>query len=83
MDALESVAKEVFNMPTATFGNVLSEMRRQQRVAPDTISVLQKLYDMANNHFRHGMVTAFILATAEVDFVVLSCMAGIFLITRL
>ena len=45
-DALESTAKEVFNMPTATFGNVLTEARRQQAMVTETISVLQKFYDM-------------------------------------
>ena len=85
MDALESVAKELFGMPTATFGNVLNELRRQQppAVAGETISVLQKLYDMANTHFRHGMTTLFILRPAEVDFVLVSCMAGILLFVRL
>jgi hypothetical protein len=83
MDALESVAKEIFAMPAATFGNVLVEARRQQSMAAETITVLQKLYDMANNHFRHGMVTPFTLMGAEVDFVLLSCMAGILLFVRL
>ncbi|HTS49258.1 MAG TPA: hypothetical protein VMH05_15005 [Bryobacteraceae bacterium] len=83
MDALESVGKTVFNMPTATFGNVLDEMRGQQRAAAATISVLQRLYDMANNHFRHGMVAPFTLLTPEVDFFVFTCMAGILLIVRL
>ncbi|MEO8593060.1 MAG: hypothetical protein ABI759_07050 [Candidatus Solibacter sp.] len=82
-DALESVSKEVFGMPTATFGNVLVEARRRQSIANETTSVLQKLYDMANSHFRHGMTTAFILKPAEVDFVFLSSTAGILLLTRL
>jgi len=82
MDALESVAKTVTNMPTRTFGDVLAELRRQQRLAQETITVLQKLYDMANNHFRHGMVDTFRLLPCEVDFVVLTCMAGILLLAR-
>jgi len=83
-DALESVSKEVFGMPTATFGNVLTEARKHpQRLAAETISVLQKLYDMANNHFRHGMIDPFTLKPAEVDFVVASCTAGILLFVRL
>jgi len=83
MDSLESVGKTVFNMPTGTFGDVLNEMRRQQRPVAATISVLQKLYDLANNHFRHGMVEPFTLLASEVDFVVFTCMAGILLIVRL
>ena len=51
MDSLEAVAKEVCGMPTATFGNVLAELRKMQTMSPETISVLQKLYDMANNHW--------------------------------
>lgn len=83
MDALESVGKTIFNLPAGTFGDVLNEMRRQQRPATETISVLQKVYDMANNHFRHGMVDPFTLLFPEVDFVVFTCMAGILLIARL
>ena len=30
-------------------------------MANDTIGVMQKLYNMANNHFRHGMTTPFSL----------------------
>ena len=83
MDALEAVAKEVFEMPAATFGNVLAEARNRQEMAAETISVLQKLYDMANSHFRHGMTTPFALNNAEVDFVYLSCVAGMLLFIRL
>jgi hypothetical protein len=82
-DALESVAKAVFQMPTATFGNVLTEVRKQQAMSAETIAVLQKLYDMANSHFRHGMTTPFTLKPAEVDFVLVSCVGGILLFVRL
>jgi hypothetical protein len=81
-DSLESVAKEVYGMSAGTFGNVLNEARRQQSLSSETISVLQKLYDMANNHFRHGMTTPFVLRSAEIDFVLVSCMAGILLFVR-
>jgi hypothetical protein len=82
-DALESVSKEVFGMPKATFGDVLTTARKQHSMANETISVLQKLYDMANVHFRHGMTTPFTLKSPEVDFVLLSCVAGIVLFVRL
>jgi hypothetical protein len=83
MDALEAVAKEVFGMLTATFGNVLAEARKGQAMAPETISVLQKMYDLANTHFRHGMTTPFVLQKSEVDFVLVSCLGGILLFVRL
>jgi hypothetical protein len=82
-DALESIAKEVFGMPTATFGSVLAEARRRHSMSAETASVLQKLYDMANNRFRHGMTIQFTLTPAEVDFVLVSCLAGILLFVRL
>jgi hypothetical protein len=80
-DALGSVAKQVFRMPTGTFGKVLDKARGQ--MASETIATLQKLYEMANNHFRHGMTTPFTLKSAEVDFVLVSCLAGILLFARL
>ena len=82
-DALESVSKEVFGLPAGTFGSVLAEVRKRPSMAPETISVLQKLYDMANGHFRHGMTTPFTLKAAEVDFVLVSSIAGILLFVRL
>ncbi|MBI4182490.1 MAG: hypothetical protein HY521_00665 [Proteobacteria bacterium] len=83
MDTLESVAKEIFAMPRVTFGDVLNTAHRQAALSIHTISVLQKLYAMANNHFRHGMTTPFQLNRAEVDFVFVSCLAGILLFVRL
>jgi hypothetical protein len=82
-DALESVAKEVFAMPTITFGNVLAEARKRQSMTDETISILQKIYDMANSHFRHGMTRNFVLKPAEVDYVLVSCVGAILLFIRL
>jgi hypothetical protein len=81
-DALESVAKGVFEMPTKTFGDVLAQIRGRQALSHDMIAVLQKIYDMANNNFRHGMTTPWTLKPAEVDFVFLTCIAGILLFVR-
>jgi hypothetical protein len=81
-DALESVAKEVFSMPTATFGDVIKAARTRDIFAPETLSVLEKLYALANNHFRHGMTVPFKLGAPEVEFVYVSCMAGILLFIR-
>jgi hypothetical protein len=82
-DGCESVAKEVFGMPTATFGDVLKEARRQKSFAPETIGTLEKLYTLSNSHFRHGMTEPFALSPSEVDFVYLTCLAGILLFVRL
>jgi hypothetical protein len=82
-DACESVAKEVFGLPTATFGGVLAEARNKKSFATETISTLEKLYSLSNNHFRHGMTEPFALGASEVDFVYLTCLAGILLFVRL
>jgi AbiJ N-terminal domain 4 len=81
-DALESVAKEVFSMPTATLGDVVTAARKRNIFASETLSVLEKLYGLANSHFRHGMTEPFKLGAAEVGFVYVSCMAGILLFIR-
>ncbi len=81
-DTLESVAKIVFSMPTATFGDVIKEVRKREIFAPETLSVLEKLSVLAHNHFRHGMTEPFKLADPEVEFVYVSCMAGILLFIR-
>jgi hypothetical protein len=82
-DACESVAKEVFGLPSATFGGVLAEARNEKSFATETISTLEKLYSLSNNHFRHGMTEPFALGPSEVDFVYLTCLAGILLFVRL
>ncbi len=82
-DACESVAKEVFAMPTATFGDVLKAARNKDSFAPETIGTLEKLGALASGHFRHGMTEPFDLGPSEVDFVYLSCLAGILLFVRL
>jgi glutamate mutase epsilon subunit len=50
--------------------------------APETLSVLEKLYALANDNFRHGMTEPFKLGAPEVEFVYVSCMAGILLFIR-
>lgn len=82
-DACESVAKEVFSLPTATFGGVLAEARNKKSFATETLNALEKLYALSNNHFRHGMTGPFALGPSEVDFVYLTCLAGILLFVRL
>jgi hypothetical protein len=82
-DACESVAKEMFGMPTATFGDVLKAARNKSSFAPETISTLEKLWVLASSHFRHGMTEPFDLGPSELDFVYLTCLAGILLFVRL
>ncbi len=79
-DALESVAKEVFSLPTATFGQVLK--KANGTFASETISTLEKLYGMANSHFGHGMTEPFKLHGGETDFVYITCLASILLFVR-
>ena len=81
-DALESVAKTLDNKPTGTFNDVLSSLRKSDFFAKETVGGLQKLYDLANSHFRHGMTGPFTLKSAEVDYVVVSCCGAMLLLIR-
>ena len=78
-DAVEAVAKEIYSMPSKTFGDVVKEARKNQSLNAQTVGSLEKLYELANNHFRHGMTSAFALKPAEVDYVFVSCLAAILL----
>jgi hypothetical protein len=82
-DALESVAKEVFLLPSGTFGDAIKVARSKGILAAETLSVLEKIYALGSNHFRHGMTTAFALTGPEVEFVYLSCISGILMLVHL
>jgi hypothetical protein len=82
-DAVEAVGKEVYGMPTKTFGDALVEMRRRQCISSETVESLRKIYGLANSQLRHGRPTPFILKPAEVDYVLISCIGGILLLIRL
>jgi hypothetical protein len=82
-DALESVAKAVFEMPNATFADVVKKMRQRKEASDQTLNVLEKMWVMANEHYRHGMTKPFTLKPAEVDFVLVSCIGAILLFVRL
>jgi hypothetical protein len=82
-DAVEATAKEVQHMPTATFSNVLAEIRKAQSLSAETLASLQKLWELANSHFRHGMTNPFALNSAEVDYVLVSCCGAILLFVRM
>lgn len=79
-DAFESAGKEVFALPSGTFGDVLKKARGI--FAPETISILEKVYALASNHFRHGMTEPFKLTPAETDFVYVACLGGMMLFVR-
>lgn len=82
-DALESVAKTVFEMPNKTFGDVLKEAKTNSTFNDMILLVLEKLYALANDTFRHGDIEKFNLSSEEVDFVYLTCVAGILLFGRM
>jgi hypothetical protein len=81
-DALEALAKELGQKPTGTFGDVLNDIRKTQFLSKETIGSLQKLYDLANSHFRHGTAAPFALKAGEVDYVMISCLGALLLFLR-
>lgn len=81
-DALESIAKEVFSMPKATFGAVITHLRQSQVMQPQIIGVLDAINILRNRVFGHGITSTFDLTPAEVDFTYLSCIGGILLFAR-
>jgi hypothetical protein len=82
-DAMESVAKEKYQMPDATFGHVVTRIYSTETMSPPIANVLSALNDLRNKTFGHGMTTPFKLSSAEVDFTYLSCVGGILLLTRM
>lgn len=82
-DALESVAKEEFSLPTGTFGDAIKAARSNGTVSQETLSILEKIYALGNNHFRHGLTEPFALKASEVDFFYLSCVGAILMLVRL
>ena len=82
-DAVEATAKEIHQMPTATFGSVLTEVRKAQSLSTETLASLQKLWELANSHFRHGLTKPFALKPEEVDYVLVSCCGAILLFVRM
>lgn len=81
-DCLESVAKEVFNMPNATFGSVLKHTRRTKAFQSEITSVLESINTLRNKNFGHGMTNPFDLSIGEVDFTYLSCIGAILLFIK-
>jgi hypothetical protein len=54
-DALESVAKIVFRMPNATFGQVLDRVRERGIISEPIQRLLRDVEVMRHNAFGHGM----------------------------
>ena len=81
-DAMEAVAKVKNGMPTATFGAVVAQVERAGTFHPDVIASLRAINTLRNHHFGHGMTAPFGLRPHEVDFVYLSCVAGMLLFGR-
>lgn len=81
-DAFESVAKEIFSLPSGTFGDAIKAALSKGLFSSETLSVLEKIYTLGSNHFRHGMTTPFALTAPEVEFVYLSCIGGILMLVR-
>lgn len=79
-DALEAVAKEVYQRPSDTFGAILGVVRQNQTTNSQVIGILEALNTHRNRNFGHG--TTFGLTPAEVDFTYLTCVAGILLLAR-
>jgi len=80
-DALESVGRQRFG--GATFGDALGNLRARGGMDRYTMRSLQSLEIVRHNHFGHGGQVAFGLSPAEVDFVYITCIAGIFLLVRI
>lgn len=81
-DAMESVAKARLEMPDATFGQVLTRLRRENLLNGEIVGVLEAVNTLRNRHFGHGMVAPFAFGPEQVDFTYLSCLAGILLFAR-
>jgi hypothetical protein len=81
-DAMESVAKEKYGMPQATFGNVVAHMRQPQALNEQIIGVLEAINTLRNRNFGHGMTAPFSLTASEVDFTYIACVGAILMFTR-
>jgi hypothetical protein len=81
-DCMESVAKEVFSMPNATFGEILKNIRQNQSFKSEIIGVLDAINTLRNRKFGHGMTITFDLSQNEIDFTFITCIGGILSFAR-
>jgi len=79
-DAMEAVAKLVFNKPRDTFGQVLRNVPQSGSLKTEIIAVLDAINTLRNRKFGHG--TTFDLSSAETDFTYIACVGGILLFAR-
>jgi hypothetical protein len=81
-DAMESVAKEKYRMPQATFGQVVAHIRHTQALNEQIIEVLDAINTLRNRNFGHGMTAPFSLRATEVDFTYVMCIGAILMFIR-
>lgn len=81
-DAAESVAKETFEMPHATFGQVVARLHETGAFNEQIIGVLEAINTLRNRNFGHGMTTSFSLTGPEVDFTYLACVSTVLLFAK-
>lgn len=81
-DAMESVGKEKYAMPHATFGQVIAHTRQSQALNVQIIGVLEAINTLRNQNFGHGMAAPFSLSGPEVNFTYLACIGAILMLTR-
>ncbi len=81
-DALESVAKQKYNMPDETFGRVVAHIEQARVLNAQVVAVLRAINELRNKHFGHGMTTPFNLSTSEIDFTYVACLGGILLFAK-
>lgn len=81
-DALESAAKTKFEMPAATFGEVLTAASRQGVINEATVRLVRGIEVFGHNTFRHGRIEPFNFSANEIDFVFTACAAGILVFSR-
>jgi hypothetical protein len=82
-DSMESISKEIFNMPNATFGSVLKHIRQTNALQNEITSVLESINTLRNRNFGHGMTTQFSLSSGEVDFTYLSCIGAVIMFANM
>jgi hypothetical protein len=79
-DAMEAVARERYGLRNAALDAVIDHVRRGGGFNPQILTVLENINTLRHRNFGHGV--PFNFTTAEVDFIYLSCIAGILLFSR-
>lgn len=81
-DAMESTSKIKYEMPNATFGDVVNNLRRRNTFNSQILNILEGINALRNRNFGHGMAAEFNFTAAEVDFTYISCIGAILLFTH-